>query len=466
MTQPTAYNPTADFSTDAANATSGRTTINPTSLDAELTNVETTLDGLCASIALIQRDDGKIRDSQVELHTLSTQVRALFATAGATIRGGWLTATAYALKDVVVETGATYICATAHTSNVFATDLAASRWVMLMFAPSALAASGVSNTPSGTISGVTVQAAINEVSGDVTALTATVDALNAVPRSGATMTGLLVLSADPVNVLGAATRQYADDVIDGIHGNAGYFEFVSTTQLRFARRNGKRIFIEGAWYDIPSAGALLSNSGLSANTTYRVYAFVSGGVVTLEASVDARATDTTWGHQIRTGMPSRTLVGMCRANGSTQFYDVVAGTPQGQSIGVLSWFNRRRKVARSVSASGYSTAAAPWVEVNSGLQLLFLTWSDSTIRMSADGTAVQSAASLQLCYLGLGYDSVVSPAAQSYCMASNAHAGVAHAENAFTGSEGHHYLTPLHGVGGNTVTWTAGYVATLVEVDG
>jgi hypothetical protein len=41
----------------------------------------------------------------------------------------WLTATAYAVGDFVTQASVTYYCISAHTSGVFATDLAANRWV-------------------------------------------------------------------------------------------------------------------------------------------------------------------------------------------------------------------------------------------------------------------------------------------------------------------------------------------------
>lgn len=43
-------------------------------------------------------------------------------------KGAWLTATAYGLGDLVLESGSTYICIVAHTSGTFATDLTAVKW--------------------------------------------------------------------------------------------------------------------------------------------------------------------------------------------------------------------------------------------------------------------------------------------------------------------------------------------------
>lgn len=45
-------------------------------------------------------------------------------------KGQWLTATAYEVNDLVYQNGSTYICLVAHTSGVFATDLAAARWAL------------------------------------------------------------------------------------------------------------------------------------------------------------------------------------------------------------------------------------------------------------------------------------------------------------------------------------------------
>lgn len=49
--------------------------------------------------------------------------------------GAWTTGTAYAVNDVVTQNAARYVCRSAHTSGTFATDLAASRWVLLSDAP-------------------------------------------------------------------------------------------------------------------------------------------------------------------------------------------------------------------------------------------------------------------------------------------------------------------------------------------
>lgn len=43
----------------------------------------------------------------------------------------WVTSTAYVIDDYVSESGLNYVCLEAHTSGVFATDLAANKWILL-----------------------------------------------------------------------------------------------------------------------------------------------------------------------------------------------------------------------------------------------------------------------------------------------------------------------------------------------
>lgn len=58
----------------------------------------------------------------------------------------WATATAYSASDpksVVTKDGSTYVCATSHTSGVFATDLAAAKWTLIAQAGDMVAAAWV-----------------------------------------------------------------------------------------------------------------------------------------------------------------------------------------------------------------------------------------------------------------------------------------------------------------------------------
>lgn len=165
MAQPTPYVITKDFSDDEANGVSGRSTVSTPGLDAELANIATTLSEILTNLAILQRDDTALNDGIVSLASLSAAVNSLIATAGSNPRGDWLTATDYAVGDVVQNGTGTYLCAVAHTSGTFATDLAAVDWITL-FDTASYVASGVAFTPTGTIAATTVQAAIAEAASE------------------------------------------------------------------------------------------------------------------------------------------------------------------------------------------------------------------------------------------------------------------------------------------------------------
>lgn len=162
--QPPRFTITFDFSDEEANGVSGRSTIRTAALDGLFTAIKTTLDQILVNLALIQRDDGALIDGVVEIHALSAEVLALLSSTAWTVRGGWVTATDYAKGDVVGQGGIVYLCIEEHTSGVFATDLAASKWGQVT---SNSNAANTSFAPTATLSSVTVQAAINELDQEI-----------------------------------------------------------------------------------------------------------------------------------------------------------------------------------------------------------------------------------------------------------------------------------------------------------
>src|SRR3990170_3532263 len=133
MSQPVGYSPATNFQQEETNAVAGRSTVRTAMVDAELNALALTLSQTLANLAVIQRDDTALRDQIVTTESLSPAVKTLISTTGINPRGVWLTATAYAVKDVV-EIGTplvSYICVTAHTSGTFATDRTAGKWMAL-----------------------------------------------------------------------------------------------------------------------------------------------------------------------------------------------------------------------------------------------------------------------------------------------------------------------------------------------
>ena len=124
MTQPVAYVPATAFN---AFAPAGFPNLGA-NLDTEYQALKTTTDQIRVNLAILQRDDTNLANGIVTPDSLSTATKALIGTTGWEPRGAWLTATSYAVKDVVTQSNIGYVCLTAHTSGVFATDLAAGKW--------------------------------------------------------------------------------------------------------------------------------------------------------------------------------------------------------------------------------------------------------------------------------------------------------------------------------------------------
>jgi hypothetical protein len=150
MTQPTDYVPSEEFGP-----------FNPSAfpnlglkLDVEFGNISTSVGEINDNLALIQRDDGELANESVGPDQLQNSVYA-----GINTPAAWVTATDYSVRDsvTIIVTGSSgytkwYKCVESHTSGVFADDLAAGYWVLVLQAdpgPTGPAGAGTagSNTP-------------------------------------------------------------------------------------------------------------------------------------------------------------------------------------------------------------------------------------------------------------------------------------------------------------------------------
>lgn len=152
----------------------------------------------------------------------------------------------------------------------------------------------------------------------------------------------------------------------------------STTQLLLSPFGGNRLTINGQTYKIPLGGITLANTGLTANTLYFIYAYVSGGAITLEASTTTHATDGAagnYGVEVKTGDSTRTLVGMIYTGAGTPGTFVA---PSSLSLLLLNWFNRRliSLVGMNINSS---TGSAVAVGLGTASNFAFLVWSDEPV---------------------------------------------------------------------------------------
>ncbi len=166
--------------------------------------------------------------------------------------------------------------------------------------------------------------------------------------------------------LGLALRTFAPSNLG--HGQCR-LSVASSTSLVLSPYNGNNLIINGVSRQIPAGGISITNAGLTANTVYRVYAFMNGANMALELSTTARATHTN-GVEIKNGDASRTLVGMIATNASSQFQNTF------DFSGCANWFNRRR-VYTSFNTTGLSFTNTTVAELSSLARLRFLSWGDA-----------------------------------------------------------------------------------------
>jgi hypothetical protein len=118
-------------------------------VDLELNNAKATFDGVLTNLALIQRDDGAMKNGAVTFDTSSPSLQ----TAGLAPALPWVAGIAYSASANVTHGSAFYRCLVAHTSGTFAADLAAGKWLLIVdFSTIALVgAAQIAVTPSGSL---------------------------------------------------------------------------------------------------------------------------------------------------------------------------------------------------------------------------------------------------------------------------------------------------------------------------
>ena len=164
------YTPTAGFSDDANRNTPGRSGVNATSLDNELLRVSESINLIINNQKLMQRDDGRLKDTVVEVHTLSREVLMLLGNYRQ--RGAWSGQTSYTSGDVVTHDGLMYVCKNSHVSE--STFIESPNWLQFGFAGSADAAQAAAQATSAA-----TKAANSAASAQSSAMTATTKASDA-----------------------------------------------------------------------------------------------------------------------------------------------------------------------------------------------------------------------------------------------------------------------------------------------
>lgn len=201
----------------------------------------------------------------------------------------------------------------------------------------------------------------------------TVHAFGAVVNPGSVDAAQL---ASDLAVLNATVQQLQNRGM--AHGQCR-FNYVSPTECRLVPYNGNGLMVNGKLYPIPILGIPVSNSGLAGNTTYYAYAKDNGaGALAVEFQAKAAAPHSahTDGVEIKTGDPTRTLVGMVQTPATGQF------AFEGFRRWVASWFNRV-PVAVAETPTNSATVSTSYVRLTNGIYCLI--WAGDSIPVNNTG---------------------------------------------------------------------------------
>lgn len=159
----------------------------------------------------------------------------------------------------------------------------------------------------------------------------------------------------------------------------------SGSSLLLSPFNGNLIMINSKIETIPDAGVSLAVTGLSNTTLYRVYAYMNGATMTLEASTTARATQAGTGIQVKSGDVTRTFVGLCYLV-SGAFVDSVT-----QRF-VRSWANDPKAGMTQTGIAGTTTSSS-YAEISSSKRCEYLAFAGETGVATFDGYGTVASAS-------------------------------------------------------------------------
>lgn len=236
-------------------------------------------------------------------------------------------------------------------------------------------------------------------------------------------------------------------------------QYISATQVRLVPFQGNLLTIGLVNRLIPSAGVNLAATGLVANTTYLIYAYMNGTTMTLEASTTTHVVDATTGIEVKSGDSSRTLVGMVRILATAANF--VSSTTARL---VISWFNRRTLGMRATSGVSANWSSTTPVELNQGYRCNFLTWGDEDVQVGLSGSTstntIGSWAGTQCAIDGTAvYGDIAT--VEPYVGAAMGHSLF----SPTTGlAEGFHYVTLLAYIAnGGTGTWNPFWVSATVR---
>lgn len=227
-----------------------------------------------------------------------------------------------------------------------------------------------------------------------------------------------------------------------------------SSNLVLSRFGGRAIFINGINETIPVAGVSHAPTGAAPNTNYYIYTYMNGVTMEMERDVTVPATSPIYGHRIKTGDGTRSLVGFARAVTGPAFADTAT-----QRF-VRSWYNDPGSALANFFTTLRAITATIWTEINTEIRCEFLCWSAEVPSLAYTANISGSNANMiSRTSIGIDGTNAEDCISQLQYYANTAQATCAGVLEKSGLSEGYHYATLLGEVTINTATY-GGFAAT------
>lgn len=284
MPYPTVYDVT--YSYTGFQAAQGDDSFPGTQLDADLAGLQANIESLTAFMDDVIRSDGALQNSIVTYDSLSAELQ----TAGLAPAAAWATATQYAADANVIKDFGLYRCEVAHLSNVFATDLAAARWVLVTTFPTVayVAGSGLALS----MLTFSIDATVATLTGAQTLTNKGIDAANnTITNLATSMFAANVVDIDVALTANSDTRLASQKAVKG------YVDAQIPAQIAALDVEVFKGFLDcsanpnypaasaGHVYRVSVAGKIGGASGVNVEVNDRVSCFVDGTLAGDQATV-------------------------------------------------------------------------------------------------------------------------------------------------------------------------------------
>lgn len=168
-------------------------------------------------------------------------------------------------------------------------------------------------------------------------------------------------------------------------------EFTDANNLTLVRHQGSALaLLDGSSVPtirtIPSGGVTLAPSGLTPADLYHIYAYWTGSAIALEASATVAEINTATGAEVKTGDPTRRLVGLAWPGGGPVWVQ------DARLASCVSFHNRKRRTLKGKFTAERTLTATSATIINSEIDILVPQIGGTLISALATGRVWQDTA--------------------------------------------------------------------------